>query len=456
MTIDQLFELDRKTQVVVFICMFLSAFTLLIGGILLTLKPPKEFEAPSIGNLSCPGCSVVLLNVELLRADYVGLTSDSGATPNIDAFFRNSIIFSNVTAPAGETFVSNTSVLTMTDPFLNGIKPAWIDRYKRLEQDEKNEILQKVIKERSIAEILSENGYQTININQGGRAGAEAFLERGFAIHEQYSSNVLFEDLVDISIQKLEEMDNPGFFLFRPTFLHNHQYRHPISDTFDEIEGIRIRNYKYDSPAGEEKKGLHLKRNRKVEPSIGRQQEHKIYRNQVAYGDKQLQRIFRFLINRGLENTIVVLYSNHGTGLGDNEKFEHGTSYQSNVHVPVLIRHPYMSESIVVDKLVSLMDLMPTIYGMLKFKMPFLLDKQDLFSEILENKFDREVFFGKNNWDEYVRRDNWKLIIRNGRFRSLFNLEKDPGEENNLFEENRDIAERLEAELLNHKLQLKN
>ena len=65
----------------------------------------------------CPRCNVIFLNIELLRADYTGLIGDTELTPSIDSFFENSLIFKDMTAPAGETFLSNTAVLTGMHPF---------------------------------------------------------------------------------------------------------------------------------------------------------------------------------------------------------------------------------------------------------------------------------------------------------------------------------------------------
>jgi len=78
---------------------------------------PKD-EPP---DLSCPDCNVIFLNIELLRADYIGLISNEhgdNITPNIDKFFEDGIIFEDASAPAGSTQMSNIEVLTNTDPMI--------------------------------------------------------------------------------------------------------------------------------------------------------------------------------------------------------------------------------------------------------------------------------------------------------------------------------------------------
>ena len=59
------------------------------------------------------------------------------------------------------------------------------------------------------------------------------------------------------------------------------------------------------------------------------------------------------------ENSIIVLYSNHGDGLYDNKVPNHGVSYQSCVSVPVLIKHPKVDKFIAVKPTVALIDLIP-------------------------------------------------------------------------------------------------
>ncbi len=58
----------------------------------LYIVPAKaEGETDARIDLACPGCNVIFLNIELLRADRVGLISGSSLTPHIDRFFRQGV-----------------------------------------------------------------------------------------------------------------------------------------------------------------------------------------------------------------------------------------------------------------------------------------------------------------------------------------------------------------------------
>jgi arylsulfatase A-like enzyme len=88
------------------------------------------------------------------------------------------------------------------------------------------------------------------------------------------------------------------------------------------------------------------------------------YDNCLFYLDSQLGELFETLQRRGaLEETLVVVTSDHGEELGEHGLFEHGESlYRPEIHVPLLILLPERGQSPeVVRETVSLRDLPATI-----------------------------------------------------------------------------------------------
>jgi arylsulfatase A-like enzyme len=174
----------------------------------------------------------------------------------------------------------------------------------------------------------------------------------------------------------------------------------------------------------------------------------------MGYVDDGLKRIFDFLESSGmLNNTIVVLYSNHGDSLYDNGLLGHGISYQSNVHVPVLIRHPKVHEKIEIETPVSLIDLMPTLYSMLNVSPINKISGISLLPLLGGETYKRYYLFGINSGDRYVRHKNMKLIIEEDNSKRLFNITADPYESNDVSEQNPEILRELEAELQNHEIE---
>jgi arylsulfatase A-like enzyme len=88
------------------------------------------------------------------------------------------------------------------------------------------------------------------------------------------------------------------------------------------------------------------------------------YDNCLAYLDERLGALFEELRHRGLlDDTLVVIVSDHGEGLGEHELFDHGESlYSTELDVPLLILLPRASRTArVVSQVVSLRDLPATI-----------------------------------------------------------------------------------------------
>ncbi len=83
-----------------------------------------------------------------------------------------------------------------------------------------------------------------------------------------------------------------------------------------------------------------------IEPLTDRQKVvlSDMYDAEVAYQDRQLRKLFRVLRRSGqLENTMVIILSDHGESLGDHDFMGHGfVVYNELVHVPLLIHYPAM------------------------------------------------------------------------------------------------------------------
>ena len=88
------------------------------------------------------------------------------------------------------------------------------------------------------------------------------------------------------------------------------------------------------------------------------------YDNCIAYMDEQIGVLLGELQRRGvLDDTLVVIVSDHGEGFGEHELFDHGESlYNTELDVPLLIVPPLKNRTErVVRQFVSLRDLPATI-----------------------------------------------------------------------------------------------
>jgi uncharacterized sulfatase len=119
------------------------------------------------------------------------------------------------------------------------------------------------------------------------------------------------------------------------------------------------------------------------------------------------------------ENTIVVFWSDHGTGLPRHKRWV----YDSGVHVPLIVYAPEkwqkkfdITPGTVVDDLVSSIDLGPSTLNLAGVEIPTHMQGQPFLGADLPEP--REyVFGGRDRMDErydmirYVRNDRYKLIV---------------------------------------------
>ncbi|MDP3938644.1 MAG: sulfatase-like hydrolase/transferase, partial [Deltaproteobacteria bacterium] len=122
------------------------------------------------------------------------------------------------------------------------------------------------------------------------------------------------------------------------------------------------------------------------------------YDGEVRYADAEIGLLLEGLAERGLTGGAVVIFAaDHGEGMGEgNYWFAHG-EYLSDalLHVPLLIAGPGVAPGERLD-LVSLVDLLPTITGLLGVAPPPELAGRNLFSGGLDEgkeSEERAVYF---------------------------------------------------------------
>jgi arylsulfatase A-like enzyme len=88
----------------------------------------------------------------------------------------------------------------------------------------------------------------------------------------------------------------------------------------------------------------------------------RLYDIEIRYMDHHLGRVFDALEAAGrFENTVVVLVSDHGQGLGDHNWWSHGILYEEQIKAPLIIRAPRIPGGRRVHHLVRTIDIAPTI-----------------------------------------------------------------------------------------------
>jgi arylsulfatase A-like enzyme len=419
--------------------------------------------------LKCKDCNLLLLDFDLLRADFINTEKQLSVTPNIDKFFKNSLKFSDVSSSSGVTAISNTATLTsrhgaFTYALLRNtyedMPPQIPLRHMSLFQNTP-----------TLIEILKSKGYQTFNANHGWYAGRQMLLDRGvdhyYGLGEVYSSEntpgKIFSETANL-LPEASSPKNPFILLMRSEDLRGLPYRFPTNrhklvdskviykrlpnSDFYEIRfqlnrDGEIRNEYSSFEKSDWMTSAQIKKYNKLSKLL--------YRQQLKYVDEMVGKVFHELKRKKLlGNTIVILYSNHGDGLYDNKVPNHGVSYQSCVSVPLLIKHPKVVKDIVINTPIALIDLFPTVLDFLDVKINNKIDGTSLIETIKNGYYPNEYLFGVDKESKYVRHKNYKLIVWPDRTKELFDLFNDPGENINLVNKFPKVAATLEVMLMDH------
>ena len=100
----------------------------------------------------------------------------------------------------------------------------------------------------------------------------------------------------------------------------------------------------------------------------------------VSYVDAQVGRLLETLEQLGLQdNTIVVLWGDHGFALGEEDRWCKGTNFELDTRVPLLVRVPDMAErGVATHSLVEAVDIYPTLAALAGLTPPADLDGRSL------------------------------------------------------------------------------
>jgi arylsulfatase A-like enzyme len=160
----------------------------------------------------------------------------------------------------------------------------------------------------------------------------------------------------------------------------------------------------------------------------------------VSYVDHQIGRLLDTLDSTSLtDNTLVVLWSDHGWHLGEKKHWGKWTGWERSTRVPLIIVPPKtMGERFAVgsrcDQPVGLIDLYPTLTELCNLIAPDGLDGHSLVPLLRQPNLhtDRAVITMFDAGNLSLRTDRWRLIRYADGSVELYDHHRDPHEWNNL------------------------
>ncbi|MEQ8211401.1 MAG: sulfatase [Lacipirellulaceae bacterium] len=200
--------------------------------------------------------------------------------------------------------------------------------------------------------------------------------------------------------------------------------------------------------------------------------QHDQWRNAVAaylacvtFVDEQVGRLLKAL-DEGphAENTIVILWSDHGWHLGEKEHWGKTTGWERSTRVPLMIisaksKSDGCKTGSRCDEPVGLIDLYPTLIEMCSLPAKSELDGESLLPQLKrpQAKTNRVVLSTVKKGIYSVRSRHWRLIEYSDGSSELYDHRSDPQEWRNLAddERHRDVIEKLSDAIPNHVRQTK-
>jgi arylsulfatase A-like enzyme len=451
--------------------------------------------------------NIILITLDTVRADHVSCYGyERQTTPNLDAFSREAVLYKNAYAPSPWTLASHASMFTGMYPAKHGAHfntdSVQIAKYFESQKNQlfdmsdlnTRSILKLSEENMTLAEILSERGYRTAGIIGGPFTSSIFGLAQGFDYYDEHFLDVekdisfsliyqvvdFFFSLKDFIIQSgysavkrlasqlnktafqwLAKNHEQPFFLFINYFDAHTPYIPPPAYCryFGKVKTDII--MKHWSPKTDLSyctaessimfsiiDGNHQLTPEEKELFISR------YDAEIRYLDHCLGLLLKRLKDlKVYDNTLIIITSDHGEAFGEHSLVSHGrTLYEELLRVPLIIKYPSNElQRGAVEKRVSLVDLFPTILSFLDYPIPSGIDGENLGSS---NHPVIAEWYHKW-WDpEKYRRDlktlyqgKLKYIWASNGLNELYDLESDPGEENNLIEKFSSKAQEMQSTL---------
>lgn len=343
----------------------------------------RERRAMSaLGQATAGAPNLLLLVLDTVRAMSLGLYGHPGAnTPHLERWAQRGVLFRNAFATSPWTLPSHLTMFT-------GLYPSELDAGWTAPLDDEHTTL---------AEVLAAHGYGTAgfvaNLQYCTR---ETGIAQGFVHYEDiplslsevvmssslgriivnnptFRSAIGYHDILgrktatDITNAFLNWVGDGAsrpFFAFLNYYDAHEPYLPPAP--FDTAFGGPVeRNENLIlqlSPRMAERS------QKRAMSEVERQAEERAYEAAIAYMDAELGRLFEELERRGLlQNTVVIVTSDHGELFGEHDLFSHGNSlYAPTLHVPLLMIYPpRIASAAVIDHYVSLRDLPATALDLL-------------------------------------------------------------------------------------------
>jgi choline-sulfatase len=351
-----------------------------------------------------PDAPVILISIDTLRADRLPAYGYTGvATPFLDRFRGDAILYENAYSHCPLTLPSHVSMLTGLLPTENGVRNNLGFTFQRRDHA-------------TIPTLLQQHKYATA-------AMVSSFVLRGetglATIFETYDDSVAPTPGRSVSEQV---RDGAQTARLAKNWIDSHRE----SPFF-----LMLHLYEPHAPWNP--------------PEAFRGRGHDAYDDEIAYADSIVGDVLDHLRSIGLyDRAIILVVSDHGEGLGDHGEIQHGILlYREALHVPMLLKLPGEERGGTSIKApAQLIDILPTLADLLGIDRPRGLTGESLLALPASRQVYSETLYPQLQlgWSALQSTIDERYQYIKSPAPELFDITADPKETKNVIADERRVA----------------
>jgi len=426
--------------------------------------------------------NVVLIVIDTLRADHLSCYGYfRNTSPTIDRLAREGVLFENFYASGIATGPGFTSIVTGRYPTTHKYYITPYDVPNAYQLDDNIPVL---------AEIMWDNGFVTAAVDNliNFRSHMKHFV-RGYEYYMNPTKtsrwvhhHLTADQANNKALPWIRSHSYEKFFLFihywdpHTPYNQPEAYRSVFRQKNGSLEGLEIRR----APAGYDYVPGWGKVGEIVYESGGRSID--LYDGEILYVDNAVAQVVEALKEeRILDETMIIITSDHGEGLGQHGLWGHAGLHETIVRVPLIIRFPEkLPKGLRVKEYAQHADIVPTILDYAAVPSDAEFDGESL-RKLVEGGRIRDFAVCETWGERCIISGEWKLIVhypielkildevfpppipryhfepaktvsqkmvvKGERGYELYNLKRDPMETVNLADDEPDILKELEKKL---------